>query len=165
MRPGSAPRAGTRVGLQAGFMMVMLLIAIAGVAVTVSTLVTRWADEIRREQEQDLLRIGDEFAGAVASYRRASAGSTIKHPPELEDLLDDRRAFGTVRHLRRLHPDPLTRGAPWGVIRALDGGVAGIYSSSGAVPMAQVALKLQHVDLERASSYANWQFVPREEKN
>lgn len=144
-------------------MLLMLLIAAATVAAAASMLVTRWSDELRREQEQELLRVGDEIAGAIASYRRASAGSTIKHPPELEDLLEDRRAFGTLRHLRRVYADPTTRGAAWSVMRAGDGGIVGVYSRNEAAPMRQVAIKLRHVDLAPATSYAQWRFVPRED--
>lgn len=130
----------------------------------VSTVVTRWSDELRREKEQELLRVGNQIAGAIASYCRASAGSASKYPPQLEDLLEDRRAFGTLRHLRQIYPDPLSRGAEWGLVRAADGGVMGVYSRSDGVPMRQLAVQLSNVDLAAAGRYADWQFIPREER-
>lgn len=140
-----------------------MLIVVALLAAAASTLATRWADEVRREREQDLLRVGDAIAGAIASYRRASGTAVRRYPPALEDLLEDRRAFGTLRHLRQVYPDPVHRGAAWGLVRAPDGGVMGVYSLSVEAPMRRVPVKLRHVDLPAAAQYAQWLFVPRED--
>lgn len=147
---------------QQGFVLLAWMIAVALFAAVASLAALRWSDELRREREQELLRIGDEIAGAIASYRASSAGSARKYPPQLEDLLDDRRAFGTLRHLRRLPGDPVMRGAPWGVLRSADGGVMGVYSTSAEMPMRRVGARLQNVDLPAAARYAEWHFVPRE---
>ncbi|HYE71058.1 MAG TPA: type II secretion system protein [Aquabacterium sp.] len=147
---------------QRGFVLVAWLIVVALFAATASMAAVRWSDELRREREQELLRLGDEIAGAIASYRAASAGSARKYPPQLEDLLEDRRAFGTLRHLRRLSGDPVMRGAAWGVVRAPDGGVMGVYSTSTDTPMRRIAIRLQHADLPAVGRYAEWHFVPRE---
>lgn len=149
---------------QRGFVLLAWLVACAVFAAAASMLVVRWSDEIRREREQELLRIGDEIAGAIASYRRNSAGSARKYPLQLEDLLEDRRAFGTLRHLRRVPPDPMVRGGTWGLVRAADGGVMGAYSASEEAPMRRIAASLQHVDLPAATRYSQWRFVPREDK-
>lgn len=159
MRTGRSLR---RRSAQRGFVLLAWLIVVALFAAVASTLAVRWSDELRREREQELLRIGDEIAGAIASYRAASAGSARKYPPQLEDLLDDRRAFGTLRHLRRLPGDPVTRGAPWGLLRSPDGGVMGVYSTSVEMPMRRIAVRLQHADLPAAGRYADWHFMPRE---
>jgi type II secretory pathway pseudopilin PulG len=147
---------------QRGFVLLAWLIVVALFAAAASTMAVRWSDELRRERELELLRIGDEIAGAIASYRAMSAGSAREYPPQLEDLLDDRRAFGTLRHLRRLPGDPVMRGAPWGLLRAPDGGVMGVYSTSVEMPMRRVAVRLQHADLPAVGRYAEWHFVPRE---
>lgn len=144
--------------------MLAWLIAVALLAASASVVVTRLADDARREREQELLRIGDEIAGAIASYTRGSAGSLRRYPPELQDLLEDRRALGLMRHLRRIEADPITRGMAWGIIRAADGGVAGVYSRSDDVPLLRVARRLAHTDLRPAQRYADWQFVPRGEE-
>jgi type II secretory pathway pseudopilin PulG len=158
----SGKRPPWRRSRQRGFVLVAWLIVVALFAAVASMTAVRWSDELRREREQELLRIGDEIAGAIASYRTASAGSARKYPPQLEDLLDDRRAFGTLRHLRRLPGDPVMRGAAWGVLRSPDGGVMGIYSTSVEMPMRRIPARLQHVDLPATARYAEWHFVPRE---
>jgi type II secretory pathway pseudopilin PulG len=166
MPRGKAGRASARwacKGPTRGYALVLMLALVAVFAAASAAAVTRWVDDHRREQEQELLRVGDEIAGAIAAYRRASGGSTVKHPPTLEDLLEDRRAFGTVRYLRRLQGDPTLRGARWGLLYADDGGIRGVYSRSDARPWRQSAVRLRHVDLPVVSRYSDWHFVPREE--
>ena len=153
-------RAGSRSAV-GGYALVVALALVALLAAGAATVSARWADEHRREQEAELLRAGDEIAGAIAAYRRASAGSTLKYPPTLDDLLEDRRAFGTVRHLRRVGGDPTLRGAAWGLLYAPEGGIRGVYSRNEASPWRRTAVRLQHVDLPSASRYSDWHFVPR----
>lgn len=147
---------------QRGYLMLAWLAAAALASAAASMLVTRWADELRREREQELLAVGDEIAGAIRAYALASAGSEMKHPPELSDLLEDRRAFGTLRHLRRIMPDPVTRSTRWGLVRAADGGIAGVFSRSDEPPMRKTPVRLANVDLPVASRLSDWRFVPRE---
>lgn len=147
---------------QQGFVLLAWLIVVGIFAAASMMVVTRLSDTLQRENEQALLLAGDQIAGAIEAYRQASAGSARKHPAELDELLEDRRAFGTVRHLRQVPRDPMTRGAPWGLIRAADGGIAGVYSGSLAQPMLRMTARLQHVDLQPATRYADWRFVPRE---
>ena len=146
---------------QQGYMLVLALIALASFAAGASVVTARWADEMQREREQELLRIGNEIAGALAAYAKDSAGSTRSHPQSLDTLLEDRRALGLVRYLRRIEPDPFTGRADWGLIRAADGGVAGVFSHGDARPFLRVPRKLPHVDLPVAERYADWQFKPR----
>lgn len=150
--------------LPRGYALVAWMIAMALLSAAAMTTVSRWSDDIRREREDELLRIGNEIAGAIAAYAQDSAGSAIRHPPSLEDLLEDRRAFGMRRHLRRVEPDPmrhLSAASGWGLLRGADGGIEGVYSTSNDRPVRVVAQHLQHVDLPAASRYADWVFRPR----
>jgi hypothetical protein len=140
-------------------MAMMMMVAV--VAAGSLTVVTRWSDDIHREREQELLRVGDEIAGAIAQYYQASAGGTKRYPPQLDDLLSDRRAFGLVRYLRRIPPDPMTRSTAWGVVRAEDGGIMGVYSVSTEAPMREVPVTLDHTQLPAARRYADWKFSAR----
>lgn len=157
MRAGDASLAAR----QRGFVLIAWLIAVATFAALATTFVTSLANDLKRDREDELLRIGNEIAGAIASYARASAGTERRHPADLSDLLEDRRAFGTLRHLRRIEPDPFGRGAPWGLLTAADGGIRGVYSRSADAPLRRRPLSLDHVDLPAATRYSQWAFVPR----
>lgn len=145
--------------LQQGYALLAMMILVAAVFAGSLTVVTRWSDAIHREREQELLQVGDEIAAAIASYHAASAGGTKRFPPELADLLLDRRAFGLMRHLRRIRPDPMTRSSNWGVVRADDGGIMGVYSLSTEVPMRETPVTLTHTRLAAAQRYADWKFM------
>ena len=142
-------------------MLVAALVLLAAMAASASVVAVRWADEAQREREQELLRIGNEIAGALAAYAKDSAGSTRSHPQELEMLLEDRRAFGTRRFLRRIEPDPMTGKSQWGLIRAEDGGIAGVFSLGEGRPFLRAPRALPCVDLPVADRYADWKFAPR----
>lgn len=146
---------------QSGYMLIAALVLMAAMAASASVVAARWADETQREREQELLRAGNEIAAALAAYAHDSAGSTRSHPAELDVLLEDRRAFGTKRYLRSVEPDPMTGRRDWGLIRAEDGGIAGVFSRSEAPPFLRVPRSLSHVDLPVVDRYADWKFVPR----
>ncbi|MDR7335399.1 type II secretion system protein [Roseateles asaccharophilus] len=143
-------------------MLIAALVLLAAMAASASVVAARWADEAQREREQELLRIGNEIAGALAAYAKDSAGSTYSRPRELEALLEDRRAFGIKRYLRRIEPDPMTGQPAWGVIRAEDGGIAGVFSHGEKRPFLRVPRALSHVDLPVVDRYADWKFTPRQ---
>lgn len=146
---------------QGGYVLVAALVLLAAMAASASVVAARWTDEAQRERELELLRVGNEIAGALAAYAKDSAGSTRSHPQELDALLEDRRAFGTKRYLRRIEPDPMTGKSEWGVIRAEDGGVAGVFSRGEGRPFLRVPRALSYVDLPVADRYADWKFAPR----
>jgi type II secretory pathway pseudopilin PulG len=150
--------------LQRGVVLLWLLLLVAMAAAGASVVVTRWSDENRRNQERELLEAGDAIAGALASYARTSAASQRRTPPSLDDLLEDRRAFGVLRHLRRIPPDPTDVHRPWGLLLGADGGVRGVYSQSRAEPLLKQPITLAHVDLGPAARQSDWHFIPREER-
>jgi|SRR5438105_13537190 len=155
MRPGDAGLA------QRGFTYVWVMAVIAILGIGLAAIGPTWADAARREREQDLLRVGRIYADAIANYYRSSPGSLKRYPPSLDALLLDTRFVGTYRHLRSLYADPLKPDRPWGIVRASDGGVRGVYSQSADEPMRREALDLGAVILPPARRYSEWQFVPR----
>jgi type II secretory pathway pseudopilin PulG len=120
-----------------------------------------WADAIKREREQELLRVGQLYAQAIASYYKSSPGSQKRYPPSLEALLLDTRFVGTYRHLRRLYADPMQPGQPWGVLRGPDGSVRGVFSQSMDEPLRREVLDLGVTTLPAAHRYSEWQFAPK----
>lgn len=144
-----------------GFVYVWVLVLIATLAVGLAAAGPLWSHEAKREREDELLRVGQLYAEAIARYYRSSPGSVKRYPPSLEALLLDSRFVGTVRHLRTLYADPVADGAPWGLVRATDGGIRGVYSQSTQSPLRTVAVDLGVTVLASATQYAEWQFVPR----
>jgi type II secretory pathway pseudopilin PulG len=145
---------------QRGFTYVVVLAMILLLSLGLAAMGPSWARESQRERERELLRIGLLYATAIHQYHQVSPGSVKQYPPTLEALLDDRRMVGTYRHLRRLYPDPLDPASPWGVLRAPDGGIRGVFSRSRGVPLRTVPLDLGLLTLPAARSYGEWTFSP-----
>jgi type II secretory pathway pseudopilin PulG len=158
MRPGEAPISRCRSG---GFTLVWVLVALALFSLALSVVGPMWAEQARRDREQDLLRIGNLYARAIAGYYASSPGALKQFPPTLNALLEDRRYVGMKRHLRRLYADPLDPSQAWGLVRAPDGGIRGVYSLSIQAPLRQEALALDLLVLPKAATYAEWKFVPK----
>lgn len=146
---------------QRGFTYVWVLAAIAMLSLGLAVVGPRWADQARREREQELLRIGSLYAKAITAYYLASPGSQKLYPSKLDDLLADSRMVGTVRHLRKLYPDPLDPSRPWGVVLGADGRVRGVYSQSPDEPMRIEMLDVGEVQLPAARRYSDWKFVAK----
>lgn len=98
---------------QRGFTYLGLLILIA--VLSVATLVTLEVGQLasRRQAEDELLFIGQEFEQALRSYMDSTPAGQRPYPASLQDLLKDNRHPRLQRHLRRLYTDPLT-GRPTG---------------------------------------------------
>lgn len=147
---------------QQGFTFVWAIAAVALISVGLSVVGPMWSDQSRRERERELLRIGAIYATAIANYYVSTPGTNKHYPMRLEDLLADNRFWSTRRHLRKLYPDPMQPDRPWGVIRASDGGIKGVYSQDEQQPFAQTAMALGNTRLGVATRYADWLFMPDE---
>lgn len=147
-------RSGKSAATARGFAYVLLLVAIAVVGLTASASLSLGAKMARRDAEQQLLAIGQEFQGALHSY----AGGSGQGPRALEDLLKDPRSPGTRRHLRQLYADPLTGRAEWGTVKDAAGAVIGVYSLAEGQPIRQTEFEPALASFEAAESYAQWVF-------
>lgn len=145
---------------QAGLTYIWALAAVALFGLGLAAIGPQFSLEAQREQEKDLLRVGRLYAAAIASYHASSPGALKQYPPNLEALLEDTRFVGTMRHLRRLYPDPIQPDRPWGVVKASDGSIRGVFSISEAPPLRTQALDLGVTVLPPARKYSEWQFVP-----
>lgn len=153
-RGGSRGRAGR------GFAYLVVLGLVAATAGATTWLVPVWQTAAQRERERELLAIGGEFRNAIGSY--VAAGIQRSYPRRLEDLLLDPRQPGIRRHLRRIYADPMTGSPRWGLVRAPDGGIAGVYSLSEARPFKQQGFEPADSAFAGARRYADWQFVHRD---
>lgn len=158
MRPG---RPWHRPARQRGFGWLLVLAVVAVTSSAGAAVAQRWSDQIAREKERQLLRVGDLYARALAEYHADSPGSDKRYPPTLEQLVLDTRFVGTRRHLRQLYPDPLTGRADWVLLRDSRGDIIGVRSRSEQRPWVRVPQRLEFTDLPAADRYADWAFRPR----
>ncbi|KQV95042.1 hypothetical protein ASC91_25790 [Pelomonas sp. Root1237] len=136
-----------------------MLLLVALTAAGLSTVAQSWAESARRDKEQQLLRIGALYVHALEDYRRKSPGTEKVLPMELEELVMDRRFVGTVRHIRRLYPDPVGTDGRWGVIRGDNGRIQGVHSLSADEPLIGASIERPGLQLPAARRYADWRFV------
>jgi type II secretory pathway pseudopilin PulG len=159
MQAGSAPQSRKRAQRQRGFTYIAVLVALLMLSLATQGVITYVSHQAQREREADLLRIGQTYAKAIGAYYQASPGTIKRWPATLEDLLEDRRLVGVVRHIRELYPDPITRTFSWDLIRAPDGGIAGVRSTSTLAPIRTGVVELDELTLPPAIRYADWEFV------
>ena len=86
---------------------VLMLIAIAGIGMAGVGLV--WHQNAQRENEKELLFVGEEYRRAIGSYYESSPAAAKQFPSSLDDLLLDQRFPNAKRHIRKLYADPITR--------------------------------------------------------
>ncbi len=144
-----------------GFTYVWMLAVVAVMGIGLAAMGTMHGDRVRRDREQELLRIGQVYASAIAAYYRMSPGSQKRYPANLDALVVDTRFVGTVRHMRKVYADPIDPTQAWGVVRAADGGIVGVFSTSTDQPLRREPLQLDRVLLPTASQYAEWRFIAR----
>lgn len=136
---------------------VLILVAIMGVLLSLAGRV--WHTESVREREAQLLFVGDQYRQAIRRYAEATPAGAARYPRALSDLLLDARRPEIERYLRRLYPDPITGSSEWGLVKAPDGGIAGVYSLSDAKPLKQANFPTADAAFDASGTYSDWQFV------
>lgn len=140
-----------------GYFLVVLLFALLLFGLGAAT-VGEWESVVsQREREAELLRTGSEVVAAIREYYVNSPGMS-RFPRDWEDLLEDRRFIGLVRHLRRVPVDPFTHASNWTLVRDPQGNLLGVRSTSTQEPLARVELHLGDLTLAPAAHYSEWSF-------
>ena len=121
-----------------------------------------WETSTKREKEAELLFIGNQYRRAIGLYYESTPGGVKRYPRTLEDLIKDSRHPSTQRYLRKVYPDPFTGKAEWGIVKAGDGGIGGVYSLSDQPPLKVAGFKLRDADLAGKSKYSDWKFVHKQ---
>ncbi|MBC3422996.1 MULTISPECIES: type II secretion system protein [unclassified Pseudomonas] len=142
----------------AGFTYLGVLLLIATSTLALAATGTLWATSAQRERERQLLWVGGQYAQALRSYYRASPG-LAQYPQDLAELLEDNRFPAPQRHIRRLYRDPIGASEDWGLMRAIDGRITGVYSRSQAAPIKRSGFSAQWSGFEGLAHYSDWQFV------
>lgn len=144
---------------QAGVTYIALLFFVALMSIAATSTANLWVTTNQRSKERELLFVGAQFRSAVERYYEETPGTVKRYPTSLADLLKDDRHLQTVRHLRRIHVDPMTGVAEWGEVRAPDGGIMGVFSLGDGTPRKQAGFDPELSAFVDATSYAEWKFV------
>ncbi len=141
---------------QSGFTYLTILFAVAFIGIGLAVTGEVWHTAALRDKESQLLYAGSQYRRAIERYYLSGPR---QYPRTLEDLLKDPRKPNVERYLRRLYFDPVTGSAEWGVVKAPDGGVMGVYSLSDVKPMKTAGFDLRNKAFEGAEKYSDWKFV------
>jgi hypothetical protein len=118
----------------------------------------RLADTRQRDNEAELLFVGEQYRQAIMSYWRESPGGVRSWPARLDDLVEDKRFPKPRRHLRKLYADPLSPETPWGLLNQ-GSAVIGVYSQAPGTPFRQVGFNAKQRGFDSAQRYADWRFL------
>jgi hypothetical protein len=113
---------------------------------------------MQREQEDELLWVGEQYRKAIKKYYHASPGALKQFPREVDDLLLDPRLLTMTRHLRKIYIDPVNQ-QPLIEIRDHAGNLIGMRSSSNRKPIKQANFDPQYAHFANALSYQQWEFI------
>jgi len=136
------------------YLTILFVIAFIGIGLAVAGQV--WHTQALRDREADLLFAGDQYRLAIQRYYLSGPR---QFPRSLEDLLRDPRQPGIARYLRKLYFDPVTGKSEWGLVRAPDGGIMGVYSTSDDKPIKTGGFSVADAAFEGAEKYSDWRFV------
>ncbi|MEQ1686936.1 MAG: type II secretion system protein, partial [Burkholderiaceae bacterium] len=135
-----------------------MLIVLALTALAAVQTGQRLADARQRENEEELLFVGEQYRQAIQSYWRQSPGALRAWPARLEDLLEDTRFPQARRHLRKLYADPISPETGWGLVTQ-GNAVIGVYSQAEGLPFRQAGFSEGQLGFADAQRYAEWRFV------
>src|SRR2546423_5080576 len=143
---------------QRGFTYLGMLVIVALLGFGLAAFGELYSHASQREKERELIFIGNQFRGAIASYYNKSPGAKV-YPKKLEDLLEDKRFPMPQHHLRRVYSDPMTGKAEWGMVEAPGGGFMGVYSLSEETPIKSGNFSVAEQAFEGAEHYTKWMFT------
>jgi type II secretory pathway pseudopilin PulG len=94
---------------EAGFNLVILMMAVTVMMILVAAALPAWSNAVRRDKEEELIFRGLQYAEAMRVFQQRFG--TL--PSRLDDLVKTE-----PRSIRQLFPDPMTGKVDWVVIRA-----------------------------------------------
>lgn len=141
-----------------GIVLLAVLITIGLGAVATMAALETWSTARQRENEAELLFIGQQFQAAIKSYYYHSPTRVRTLPSTLAQLLEDDRYPMPVRHLRRIYRDPMTGNTEWGLVME-NNRIRGVYSLSTQATLKKANFPPRLESLEDKQTYNQWQFV------
>lgn len=144
---------------ESGFTYLVLLAIVAIMGIMLAAVGEVWHMTLKREKEQELLFVGDQFRRAFSSYSLRTPGNARRYPLSLEELLKDPRYPGVQRYLRKIYTDPITGSAKWGLIKGPNGEIFGVHSLSADEPVKKSGFRLVDAKFEGREKYSDWVFM------
>jgi type II secretory pathway pseudopilin PulG len=148
-----------RKSINRGFVLLGMLCLLVIAGYILSEASAKWSEAVKREREQELLKVGDTIRKAIGRYYNATPSIVKQYPPSLEALLLDNRFPTPRRYLRKLYQDPVTQREGWGIVEAPSGGVMGINSLSAEMPFKKKNFRPMYTGFENKKFYGEWYFV------
>jgi type II secretory pathway pseudopilin PulG len=136
------------------YLTVLFVVAFMGLGLAMTGEVYRTT--VLRQREAELLWVGNQYRVAIEGYFKRR---DLRYPRSLDDLLRDPREPGVRRYLRKRYPDPITGSDEWGIVKAPDGGIMGVYSRSDERPFKSAGFAIADKAFEQAAAYSDWKFV------
>ena len=97
---------------QSGYMLLLLMLAVAMLTITMLSVATNYRQSIRRDREVEMIHRGVQYERAVRLYYRKNNS----YPPSVERLLETNK----VRYLRKQYKDPFTPDGTWKIAHLTD---------------------------------------------
>jgi type II secretory pathway pseudopilin PulG len=141
----------------AGFTYVGVLVLVVIMGVWLMFVGQVWHTMQKREKEEELLFVGDQFRRAIAAYYASAAG----YPKRLEDLTKDPRYPAVRRYLRKVYADPVTGRAEWGLVKGPSDTIIGVHSLSEQEPVKKAGFALADQDFQGKKKYSEWVFTAK----
>jgi len=107
------PPSSLRRRSEAGYNMVVLMVAVTLLAVMTAAALPMWSHAMQREKEEDLIFRGWQYAEAIRVFQQRHG----RYPTRLQELIEVK-----PRSIRQLWKDPMTESGEWGLV--FQGGVA-----------------------------------------
>jgi type II secretory pathway pseudopilin PulG len=152
-RIANGRKAGRR--SQRGFLYVALLIGLAIIGGGLAAVSTVWHTMVQREQEKQLIFVGNQFRVALNRYYQRNQ----RYPLRLEQLVEDDGQLVATRYLRKVYFDPVTGKKDWAAIKLANGQIVGVHSASQEAPLKSAGFRPRDAAFKEAKKYAEWMFV------
>ncbi len=155
------PGKSNKAVVEGGFTYVVVLVAVVIVGILAGVANNVVSRTMRAEREQELLFRGMAYQKAIQHYYQ----DTGHYPHNLRDLLKGTN-LASRAYLRTMYTDPMSLrvhdqhevNTGWRVVRAADGGIAGVSSSSMDEPMKIANFPQGLEQFEGSKHYADWIF-------
>lgn len=140
-----------------GIVLLALLLTLALLGIALMGAVSWWTLERQRENEEDLIFVGNQYRLAIERYYYATPGNAKALPMRLNDLIEDERFPVPVRHLRRIYLDPMT-GESFKLI-LIGEQIHGIASTSSRHTIKRSGFSPPYTGFEGVETYDQWKFL------